>query len=73
MLIRHLWQLKTVVILHWCLIRGVQLPLYNDNCSNDLTYSSLITFVLMSATCFDLKKIVRSFAIIHPLSFDKFV
>ncbi len=25
MLIRHLWQLKTVVFLHWCLIRAVQL------------------------------------------------
>ncbi len=25
MLIRHLWQLKTVVLLHWCLIRAVLL------------------------------------------------
>jgi hypothetical protein len=24
-LIRHLWQLKTAVFLHWCLIRGVPL------------------------------------------------
>jgi len=26
-LIRHLWQIKTVVFLHWCLIRTVLLPL----------------------------------------------
>ncbi len=27
MLIRHLWQLKTVVFLNWCLIHGVLLGL----------------------------------------------
>ncbi len=27
MLIRHLWQMKTVVFLHWCLIRAVLLSL----------------------------------------------
>ncbi len=26
--IRHMWQLKTVVHLHWCLIRAVQLFCY---------------------------------------------
>jgi hypothetical protein len=26
-LIRHLWQLKTVVILHWCLVRAVLLKM----------------------------------------------
>jgi hypothetical protein len=25
-LIRNLWQLKTAVFLHWCLLRGVPLP-----------------------------------------------
>ncbi len=25
-LIKHLWQLETVVFLHWCLIRAVLLP-----------------------------------------------
>ncbi len=30
-LIRHLWQLKTVVFLHWCLIRAVLLTLYFKN------------------------------------------
>ncbi len=28
-LIRHLWQIKTVILLHWYLIRGV--PLYKTN------------------------------------------
>jgi hypothetical protein len=29
-LIRHLWQLKTVDFLHWCLICAVPLQLYKD-------------------------------------------
>ncbi len=33
-LIRHLWQLKTVVILHWCLIHAVPLGF---NLTNGLT------------------------------------
>jgi hypothetical protein len=28
--IRHLWQLKTVVFLHWCLIFAVLLTQYNN-------------------------------------------
>jgi hypothetical protein len=28
-LIRHLWQLKTVVFLHWCLIRAIPLRRLN--------------------------------------------
>jgi hypothetical protein len=28
-LIRNLWQLKTVVFLHWCLIRALLLAVYN--------------------------------------------
>jgi hypothetical protein len=34
-LIRHLWQLKTVVFLHWCLICAVLLAVYmkqNNTC-----------------------------------------
>jgi len=30
-LVRHLWQLKTVVFLHWCLIRTVPLAVFKQN------------------------------------------
>jgi hypothetical protein len=30
MLIRHLWQVKTVVFLHWCQIRALQLDFDPD-------------------------------------------
>jgi hypothetical protein len=30
-LIRHLWQLKTVVFLHWCLKRAVLLPCFDPS------------------------------------------
>jgi hypothetical protein len=32
-LIRHLWQLKTVVFLHWCLICGVLLIVFGLGCA----------------------------------------
>ncbi len=39
-LLRHLWRLKTVVFLHWCLIRAFRFGkhaagrVYNNNCIN---------------------------------------
>jgi len=50
-LIRHLWQLKTVVFLHWCLIHDALLAVLNiiellnitlkhyDSTYNDFTYN----------------------------------
>jgi hypothetical protein len=40
-LIRHLWQLKTVVFLHWCLIRAVILRYQPPNCAK-VCFSTLI-------------------------------
>ncbi len=42
MLIRHLWQLETVVYLHWCLIRAVLLG-----------YAYLLLTILGDATRYD--------------------
>ncbi len=55
-LIRHLWLLKTVVFLHWCLICSVYWPFLCflsfhwiiknvENCLNNNIYSYLETFV----------------------------
>jgi hypothetical protein len=50
-LIRHLWQLKPVVFLHWCLICAVPLS-YDDNhewCQNlEHHLQSLITLLELS-------------------------
>ncbi len=58
-LIRHLWQLKTFVFLHWCLIHAVQLVLntnaksYSLCCLNFMMSvsikSSMASVIVMSA------------------------
>jgi Zinc-finger double-stranded RNA-binding len=53
-LIRHLWQLKTVFFLHWCQIRGV--PLFSDN--------MLLGFEISSR--YELMKVIHSYCSLGP-------
>ncbi len=44
MLIRHLWQLKTIVFLHWCQIYAALLSLFNFYL--EMSLSKLASFML---------------------------
>jgi hypothetical protein len=48
-LFRHLWHLKTVVFLHWCLICAALLTLMNTN-STFLLFSEMIKGLVRNET-----------------------